>query len=373
MTGIASIPETIKHLHIWNGSNYATINSFTSLVNRRFDREEHFFVCIDSESNPQQKISRFKNVLFMPKAEHEDFKTFLALLKKAEHVYWHAMGLNWRTQAKLLARPKIMKKSCWVEWGADLYGWRRKGGNPIRDAIVNSVCYRWRRSVSCTVAIFETDGEVIKSQFGEGMPVLYAGYCAVHAERTDELKPAEPENDGLLHVLIGHSATPNCFHADVLEKLARYKDEKIAVHIPLTYGDMDYAREVEKKAYELFPAEKVFILKDQMELEDYIRYLWGMDVGVFAVWRQIALGNIEQLLYMMKKVYMPSDSVLGKYFSGKNAEYYPYETLGTETFEEFSRGVKAAKPADCVVKYMSDNSVAAQWKVVFTAAESLGK
>ena len=49
MTGIASIPETIKHLHIWNGSNYATINSFTSLVNRRFDREEHFFVCIDSE------------------------------------------------------------------------------------------------------------------------------------------------------------------------------------------------------------------------------------------------------------------------------------------------------------------------------------
>jgi hypothetical protein len=373
MAGNTEIPDKIKHLHVWNGSNYATINSFTSLVNRRFDPKEHFFVCIDKPTNPQQKISCFKNVLFMPEAERGDFKAFLALLKKAEHIYWHAMGLNWRTQAKLLARPGIMKKSCWVEWGADLYGWRRKGGHPLRDAIVNAVCGKWRRSVSCTVAIFETDGEVIKRQFGERMPVLYAGYCAVHAERTEALKPEKIEGDGLLHVLVGHSATPNCFHAEVLEKLARYRDEKIAVHIPLTYGDMEYAKVVENKALELFPAEKVFVLRDQMELEDYIKYLWGMDVGIFAVQRQIALGNIEQLLYMLKKVYMPADSVLGKYFTEKNAEYYPYEILGTETFEEFSRGVKATEPADCVVKYMSENSVAAQWKVVFTAAQALTK
>ncbi|MBP1588265.1 MAG: TDP-N-acetylfucosamine:lipid II N-acetylfucosaminyltransferase [Clostridia bacterium] len=366
--------KKFKYIHVFNGSNYGTINSFTALINKRFDPAEHLIIVKDKKNNPKETISCYENVIWLPGAEHEEREKFLRLLTAGEIIFWHAMGWGWRMQAVIDSDSELIRRSVWVEWGADLYNWKRTEGGLLRRAFVNSVCKSWRRNVLATVAIFPTDVEVIKKQFGRRMTVLTAGYCSMYAEDTEKLRPSQEKAPGApLNVQVGHSATPACHHIDALEKLSAYRDENILIHIPLTYGDPEYAIRVERKALELFPENKIRFQKQQLPLEEYIKYLWSMDVGVFNVERQIALGNIAQLLYMLKKVYLPKDSVLGRYYAENDAYYCDYALLGSEDFAAFSAGIPRTEPADCVLRYMSEKSVTAEWRIVFAAVLKLLK
>lgn len=363
-------PKKIKYLHIWNGSNYATINNFTILINKNFDPKEHFFVVRDTPENPKQEISKYRNVAWLPHAEGIEYSVFLAYLEAADHIFWHAVGWNFRTLFRVLLHPSIMKKSYWVEWGADLYHWRREEKG-LRHKIVNKINETWRKKIRGAIMIFPADEAVFVSQFGEEIPVLHAGYVAFPCDKTEKLRPVETGEKRPLSILLGHSATPKCNHLEMLEKLSKYRDEDIVIHIPLSYGDAGYAGTVEKKAEELFPQEKLHIMKEPMALPDYIGFLWTVDVAVFDVYRQIALGNIEQLLYMRKKVYLPRDSILGKYYTDNDTEIFDTSLIGEESFEEFAKNDTRKDPPECVVKHLSERSVITQWKVVFAAAEAI--
>ncbi len=364
-------PRKIKYLHIWNGSNYATINNFTILVNKNFDPKEHFFVVRDTRENPKQEISKFPNVAWLPYAEGIEYSVFLSYLESAEHIFWHTAGWNFRTLFRVMLHPSIMKRSFWVEWGADLYNWRREEKG-LRHSIVNKINETWRKKVRAAVMIFPADEEVFVRQFGENIPVLHAGYVAFPCEKTEKLRPLD-KKEGPLNILVGHSATPNCNHIRMLEKLAAYRDEDMIIHIPLSYGDAKYAKTVEERAKELFPEEKINVIKDAMKLPEYISFLWGMDVAVFDVYRQIALGNIEQLLYMRKKVFLPQNSILGRYYSENDTEFFDTGLVGEIGFSEFAENKTGKEPPECVVRHLSEKSVLAQWKVVFAAAEAIKK
>ena len=56
-----------------------------------------------------------------------------------------------------------------------------------------------------------------------------------------------------------------------------------------------------------------------MPLEKYIQFLWKMDIAIFDFKQQAALGNIMNLLYMGKKIFLPSDNIM--YVFLKNKEY----------------------------------------------------
>ena len=60
-----------KYIHVFNGSNYGTINSFTALINKRFDPAEHLIIVKDKKNNPKETISCYENVIWLPGAEHE--------------------------------------------------------------------------------------------------------------------------------------------------------------------------------------------------------------------------------------------------------------------------------------------------------------
>ena len=360
--------EKIKYLHIWNGSNYATINAFTRLINENFEPTEHFFIVRDSRDNPQQTISHYDNVIWLAGAESEKTqrREFFRRLERAETIYWHAMGWYWTTQLRLILKPRFMKKSVWVEWGRDLYNWKRTDGLPLRRLIINNIYKRWHRGVKAQVAIFPADEEVLKKEFPIKGTVYYAEYCAATADFTDSLKP-ELLDDGKTHILLGHSATEACHHIRVLEALEKWKEKPIIIHIPLNYGDLDYGRQVKKRAAELFPEDKLDIIEEKMPLEDYIRFLWHIDIGIFDVDRQIALGNICRLLYMCKKIYLPEESLLYKFFTDNNTEVFPLEMLKGE-FDDFIKPSQAVKPSDYIADGMDSGKIINMWKKVFEGA-----
>ena len=360
--------KKIKYLHLMTDSNYVTVNGFTALVNDNLNANEHFFIVRDTKDNPRQQIDKYDNVLWLPEAQGKDFPVLLGYLKKAEHIYWHSMGWYWKTQLKMLLRPSIMKKSTWVEWGADLFNWRRTDGNRIVRALVNLVHKLWRCNVESVVAIFPTDEAVYREQFSKKVPVMHAIYSVYHHSLIDEQKPEQLRNDGVTHILVGHSATPLCNHIDVLDSLAKFKDEAIMIHIPLTYGETEYAERVKARALELFSPEKVHFLTENMPLWDYVHFLWDIDVGIFKVYRQIALGNICRLLYMTKKVYLPSDSILYRYFTDADTEVYDCDKIAEMTFDDFAAKPEMTEPSAYIQERMTLEKVIAQWQRVFDSA-----
>ena len=362
-------PKRIKYLHLFNGSNYATINSFVKMINKNFDPKDHFFVIRDTDENPKQEVSKYRNVAWLPHAEGIEYSVFLNYLHAAQHIFWHAVGWNFRTLFRVMLHPSVMKKSVWVEWGADLYNWRREQKG-LRHRIVNSINEKWRRKVKAAVVIFPTDEEVFVKQFGDEIPILYAAYVAFPCDKTELLRPEE-KKEGPLSILLGHSATPNCNHLKMLDKLASYKDEDVLINIPISYGDKDYAEEIVKKARSIVPEEKLNIMRDPMPLADYISFLWTVDIGVFDVYRQIALGNIEQLLYMRKKVFLPKESVLGRFYAENDCECFDVDKIGEMSFEEFAENKTNKEVPECIIKHLSEKSIIAEWKVVFAAAAAI--
>lgn len=355
----------IKNLHICPRANYVTVNGYIKLINENFNPEDHFFLVIDTEENPLQKVSQYNNVVFVPDTKKNWEKTVFGYAKKAVHVYFHSIGYAWTFQAKMLLKPWLMKKSTWIEWGADLYDWHRSYGNPIRRKITDFILKKWRKNVASVVFIYPADEKVYRREFSKTTPGFHAIYSLFYHEDMYRTKPEKPLSDGKLHVLVGHSAVRNCHHEECFDALAHFKDENIVLHVPLNYGDMSYRDEVMKKAREIFPEEKLDFILENVPLDEYVTFLWNVDVGVFCVERQIALGNICKLLYACKKVYLPKGSLMYDCFTEKETEVYDFNEIKNETFEEFSRPCKNKEPSDYMKGRMTKENVLSQWKTVF--------
>lgn len=93
------------------------------------------------------------------------------------------------------------------------------------------------------------------------------------------------------------------------------------------------------------------------------------DIGIFKVYRQIALGNICRLLYMTKKVFLPAGSLLYDYYKENETEVYDCDKISDMTFEEFSKAPLSTEPSKCIKERMTQEKVIEQWANVFANSE----
>ncbi|MBQ8164554.1 MAG: TDP-N-acetylfucosamine:lipid II N-acetylfucosaminyltransferase [Clostridia bacterium] len=354
----------VKYLHIMTASNYGTVDGYVKLVNENFDNKDHLFIIRDTKDNPQHSLEGFENIVWLPEAEKGELGRMFAYIDSAESVLWHSMGWYWTTQLKMLKKPSYMKKSTWVEWGADLFNWKRNDGNPIVRYGVNTIHRMWRKKVDSVVVIFPTDEDVYRKEFNKNQKIMLATYSVYRHTQIDEQKPEVFHNPEMVNILVGHSATPNAHHIEVLDSLAKFSDENIHIYIPLSYGEDDYAQQVIDHATKLFGDKVTFQMKN-MPLWDYVHFLWDIDIAIFKVYRQIALGNICRLLYMTKKVYLPKGSLLYNYYEENDTEIYDCDAISDMTFDEFKAKPKMTEPSACIKERMNRGAVIEMWRNVF--------
>ena len=123
------------------------------------------------------------------------------------------------------------------------------------------------------------------------------------------------EKDGaVINIQLGNSATETNNHLNILKTISKYKDENIKVYVPLSYGDMDYAKKVIMYGKEIL-GEKFIPIQQFMLYEEYCRFMSKMDVGIFDMKRQQAMGNIVALLQAGCKLYFNSESLLWDFFA----------------------------------------------------------
>lgn len=256
----------------------------------------------------------------------------LKILDASDLIILHSFEMSYFSIIYFILHPHFIKKTVWVIWGFDLYdiatkkqSYRQSLYFILKKMLVRKIPYVVSRS---------PDYKRLQRWYGSSaihinVEPLYSGGIIGVAPRHSRDNASQPFN-----IILGNSATETNRHLNALELLSKYKDGNIKIHIPLSYGDPQYAEIVKTKARSIF-GEKVVFLEKFMPPEEYRKYLTQMDIGIFNNNRQQALGNLSYLFATGAKIYLNKDSALWEYITELNFSVHQINNLGEICYEEF--------------------------------------
>lgn len=314
------------------------------------------------------KMKEWDGLMFIP---HKGGKLkrilfFYRTLRDAEHIIWHSLFFTTKKYLLFLYFFKsFLKKSTWIEWGADLYLWEHQ--NPsFKQKILNHIGRKIREGFPNVGLIFPTDEVVYREQFGGEHRFFYTPMCNPMkeanglAEFIDANKPEiDPNEERTTLVQVAHNSFFFNHHVKLLNYLEHFKNENVKFILPLAYGvagingsfgGRSYLNAVKKYAVDMF-GKKACIQTKGLPFEDYVKLLWKTDVAVFDFDRPCGLGNLRILLYMGKKVYLPAGNPFFDFFISHGVKVYDTNKIPEMTFEEF-----IAPPEDTDLTWIRDYS-----------------
>ena len=186
------------------------------------------------------------------------------------------------------------------------------------------------------------------------------------------------ELGGPLRVQVCHNGFPFNKHYEVLNYLAplcQGKDRnRIKLFLPLSYGNgalangVTYVDALKSFIKQKF-AENVAIISRMMPNNEYTEYLSSIDVAIFNAPRHNALGNILQLLYMGKKVYLSNKSPLLPYLRGKGFIIHTVDELDGISLEELARPDDTQKNREWIRMAFGVETMRDLWRTIFAYSE----
>ena len=401
----------MKFLHVIPPSQ-RMMSGFMVMMQRYFmnsSEDTHKFIVFSEVFAADSGLLLFENVVNFPdmgKGKIRKFKYIRNAFEEADRIVFHAFQPDdkWLLLCYLL--KDYMDKAAWVIWGIDLYNYRIKS-NRLSAKIKNKMGEELRRRMRFPVAISEADLAVYNGVFGTH-PIVCAAYPFMDTrfEQLDtyskdrarrikkyydlveagEVDPDEPllitptglapnDYDGRIRVLVGHNAYPFNNHVASINMLARFLEDpkatKLEFCMPLNYGktnlsdNVGYADAIKQYASTLKVPFHVSFLDRLLTANEYTRYLTSIDIAVFNAERQSGLGNILQLLYMGKKIYMTKKNPLFPFLRGKGFIIHDMEELQTISYDEFVKPDPFDGPNPWIKETRSIENVAKAWVNVF--------
>lgn len=356
-------------IHDFNKSIF--LRHYIQLLSKYFDINAHLLLTTvvdqhDKDAVYPECFNNFEKIVKPNKGRIasiiHSFK-ILPTLSKADLIITHGFSLQYYH----LLKPSLLKKTVWVIWGYDLYDYRNTN-RTIYQKLAFFLKKNLVRKIPYVIAR-PTDFKLLQEHYQSNAQLfIVEPLYGVGSKPIPHIRESESET---IHITLGNSATPTNLHFDALEHLSKFKDEDIRIYLPLSYGDMEYAKSVREKAESLF-GEKVVVLDKFMSPEDYRVFLSKMDIGIFNNNRQQALGNISNLFKSGAKVYLNSESPLWDVVCGDwDMQAYSVQSIDSMTYQEFIHVddlVQQENTRKTCERGNVENAVNG-WKKVFALAE----
>jgi len=276
----------------------------------------------------------------------------LYLLQRAQKIIIHGLW-NEKLIRFFLCQPWLFKKMYLVPWGGDFYF-------PEKQSLAKRLLLG---RIGNFVTYLKGDYEYIKEHYKA--TGRYHDCIMYPSNIYWETNPCRKAEASTLNILVGNSAQETNRHLLVLEKLKNYRDRKIRLFCPLSYGDNDYARKVMDTGQSIF-GKKFIPLRKFLPFQNYLKFLRTIDIGFFLHNRQQGMGNVIQLLGNGRKVFL----------SRGTSQYEFFRQCGITVFD-----IENCQADDLLVPFFKDNEnnriivkrvfsesrLASQWKDIFDA------
>lgn len=256
---------------------------------------------------------------------------------------------------------RLLNKLYLYFWGGDKFYLKNKWDNAKKKFLI--------RNAHAIITILPEEQRFLLKYYRPKGKLFCAFYCLDGIRNYMQRRQIAGEEKDYIAVLLGNSATQTNHHIDMLHKLSKYKDEDIRIYAPLSYGDFNYAKTVVDEGRKIF-GEKFIAIKEFMEQGEYFSFLDSMDIGIFDMNRQQALGNIMALLAFGKKIYFRNHSVLKHYFLVENhCDIWTTDEIGRMSFSDFiSFSQDSVEKNEMAMKriYMKEYRIE-EWEKIFDA------
>lgn len=350
----------MRVLHIFKNTSDKIYIPFIDFINEKFKTDDHNFVI-------EKYVDRSEDNLMADNVEFVNRYTYVKLIKRlyaSDKIILHAL-MSPRLTFILFFQPWLLKKCYWAIWGADLYY------HEFRVKNFKSTIYEFFRKtvishIGSMITQIQGDYELAKVWYGAKGKYHYSFMYPSNTFKSYSNKK-DKENDSCLVIQVGNSADPGNNHLEVLNKLAKYRDEEIEIICPLSYGGKEYANQVISFGKNIF-GNKFKAITEFIPFEGYLDMLWKIDIAIFNHNRQQAMGNIIKLLGLGKKVYIRTEITTWQFCIDHDLKVYSansdFEDLFVEMFEK-----QKQKNIENVMRGFSVEKLVDDWKKIFNEGE----
>ncbi len=335
---------------------------FIEFTRKHFDIKEHFFLLVGGQQNKEFAIEEDKQIKVI-KNKNDFIKyviNFNIKMYKADKIIIHGFSQPY-CYYYLFSNPWLLKKTYWVIWGADLYGYLEKKISYKEKILefMKSFCIKRFKGFITEV---EGDYKLAKKYYlAQGKYYDCFAYPSNLYKDIDIL--INKKNINKIYIQVGNSASEENNHKEILDKLVRFKDENIEIICPLSYGNSDYGKEIETYGKHLF-GDKFIALTEFLIFSEYLDILAKIDIAFFNHNRQQAVGNIWTLIGLGKKIYIKNNITTWDTITKKGVKVFNIEDEIILT--KLDDNVKKEN-ITLVKKYFSLLKLVEEWKVVFNA------
>jgi hypothetical protein len=305
-------------LHVFNNEIKFSKSFFSFLQSNKFDLSRHTLFQYSKKDQDYEKFNI--PIVFTSLYSLNKNLKLLTLLFKNDKLILHNLASPWLL-LYLYLFPSLTKKVYWVIWGKDLYFYKLLDKKHIHHKIYEYFRKRVFKNIKHVISNFEGDYKLATEWYG-----TKAEFHECFMYPSNLFKFAKKYNvaDKKTNILIGNSADPSNNHLEVFKKLQNININKVAIYVPLSYGNKGYATEIIAIGKEMF-GDCFNPITNFIPFDEYINFLYGINIAIFAHNRQQAVGNLVSLLGFGKKVYLNKNTTHYRYFKSHGIALYDLE------------------------------------------------
>lgn len=347
----------LKIAHIATDEKF--IGTAVNIFEDAYPNKNTFYI-----TSPKPWVYIKDNEIFKPLTKKKWFNflfTHRYELKAYDLVIFHGLPTAW-----LLPMLLVENNYVWLGWGYDYYS-RTFDNGLLQDSLVLSQTKAYTKNISgqrhtegalknffsfkkqinriigskivykiamrnlkVFSPVLPQEYELVKSKYGLGKKTKYSpwnyGTLEENFTKNIDLENISSANS----ILLGNSATSTNNHFEALDLLSNIGSAR-KICLPLSYGDMEYAKSV-KSYIENNPKleGQCQILDSFLELEEYNAIINDCGFVIMNHVRQQALGNIVSMMYRGAKVFLREESILFKYFKEQGVYIYSIQELESD-------------------------------------------
>lgn len=320
------------------------IPAFIDFVRQNDCGLQHTFY-IQTDKNKRFEIEASEDIVFL-----DSVTSVLSMMNAMEHAEKIILHSLWVFDANrvLLENIEWLKKCYWNMWGGDFY-------NPEEQP---AGVHKLIKNMGYCLTDVDGDFEQVKQWYDTKAKHLR---CFGYPSNLFDGELLTESSHSTLNIQIGNSADPSNNHLAILPKLAQFINQDAMVYAPLSYGNKEYADQVEHWGKSLL-ADQFEAITEPMEYHDYQKFMGSIDIAVFNHDRQQALGNIIPLLGMGKKVHLNTNTTHCQRLLEQQVKIFNIDDISGERLPEAS----ALENHHAISHHYSRARMTSEWTSVFT-------
>jgi len=295
-------------LHLFRKSQF--VETYIKGINSIQSEHKHFFWVYGNFDLPQSDFWTLENVRYSLSMEFELSKPSVSqYFEKWDLIIYHGIFdqeiINFFYENQLLLRKLVL---CF--WGGDIPNTGcEEEKSKKRTFIENALA---------VINLIDSDYQKLCREYDINNRHFLGTYF-MSSQKVRYIESQYGKNreyNNIITIQIGNSGDPTNKHIELIDIVKRLKSENVKFLIPISYGDKSYIEKVEEYARDNL-GESAEVLTAYMSFEEYVDKLSEVDVALFAMKRQQALGNINILFMLGAKIYLDKNGQLFDYFNNE--------------------------------------------------------